>query len=742
MATTSIGNYRVTRTFAGEGDRHLARTDGGDRCQLRLLDLSSAADWEQAEREIAICQQLDEGGIGKTLEVFEHEGRLAVVSEALDGEPLDRLMEALTEEGQSLDPKAVWFIGHQVAGALALAHSASDADGDLVAVCHGYLSPEQIAIAWNGTVRLDGLGVAPLVGGAGSPGMTAYAAPEQASGGRVTPRGDSYSLAVVLWALLAGKIPEPGGADLDGLAEGVPEVVRTALATALEASLGKRRITSMEFEQWLGDVADPSGKGALATAMGVLRRGRLSGGAARGASDASGAPAAKRGKSSPERKYPPLRPRQPTLVGTAPGGGSEGGPTANLDWLKTGDGAETPSAAEESVDEITWGGDDDAEAILEPDDEEETLEVPVGPGPFTPPPAAGAAVEGAGRAGERLSEDDISEAMARADRVVEDLSALEVPPSTFDVRGGATDAGPAEDSVDELEDGQDPPELAAAVISSAPPPATRRSAPHEAPAPAKPVVGPGPPVPQAPATVSVEEGVVQLGAGPAGAPPTEPSGEVVPGLVTPREPASTSPLVTDSGSVGDRSPWTPDDEAAAAGADAPAPPRLSVATAILVTLATAVLTMVVGVWWVRHRATIAEPAAATASSPSAASSLASRRRAAPSGSASASATATSEASAVASGDPAAPPDDGKDGTALSPTKGYLVVTFSGDPHAEVFSAGQKLGPVNQKIEAPCLHPAFLRVGAPEAGGLVRWLTAGRPGVKIACQSVTKLTMAP
>jgi hypothetical protein len=99
-------------------------------------------------------------------------------------------------------------------------------------------------------------------------------------------------------------------------------------------------------------------------------------------------------------------------------------------------------------------------------------------------------------------------------------------------------------------------------------------------------------------------------------------------------------------------------------------------------------------------------------------------------------------SAAASSEPGAEPDDGKDGSALPPNAGYLVVTFAGDPHAEVFAAGKKLGPVNQKIEIFCQHPAFLRVGAPQPSGVVQWLTPGRPGVKIACQSVTKITMAP
>jgi hypothetical protein len=113
----------------------------------------------------------------------------------------------------------------------------------------------------------------------------------------------------------------------------------------------------------------------------------------------------------------------------------------------------------------------------------------------------------------------------------------------------------------------------------------------------------------------------------------------------------------------------------------------------------------------------------------------------PSTTASAAPSASPSASATASAEPAAPPDDGKGGSALPKTAGYLVVKFEGDPKAGVFAAGQELGPVNQKIEVSCQHAAFLRVGAPQPGGAVRWLTAGRPGMKIACQSVTEITMA-
>ncbi|RLB61688.1 MAG: hypothetical protein DRI90_10815 [Deltaproteobacteria bacterium] len=684
MASTSIGSYQITRKLGGEDDRYLARSAAGERCQVRVLDLSPVGDWEQAGREVSICDQLDHAAVGKTLEIFEHDQKLVVVFERLDGEPLDRLMATLEEKGEILAPEAVWFIGYQVAGALAQAHSASNQEGDLVAVCHGHLSPQQIAVAWNGAVRLDGLGVAPLVGGTGSQGMAAYVAPEQAAGGRCTPRGDSYSLAVVLWALLAGRAPEPGDANLDAVVHGVPEALRGALAAALEPSLGQRRITSMELEQWLGDVADPSGKRALAKAMAVLRRGRPTeerkaasqSGAGSGSGPGSGSgsgpgpaadgdtpvsPVAEPGRPSSGRKVPPLRSKQATLLGNAPSGEDGDTGTPDMDWVTASESVKPPVDRSELAEEITWGDPDEAEPM------------------------------------------------------VESLSALNAPPSTVDV--DLTLPAPAEaDRVPDLP-------LAAPLSAEAPAPAPTDGAPRDD------------------ASLAADHddqpaelaGAVMAPSSPlAGAPPIPPG----------PTPPSTNQPEAHATVERDGSPWSPGKDVGVAGPTSGAPPRLSLATAIMVTIVTAVLTMVAGVWWVRHRATIAEPPPLPAASGSAVGAAPRRATAAPalSVSAGASASPTVSASAAASAEPAAQPVDGKDGSALPPTAGYLVVKFVGDPHAAVFAAGQKLGPVNQKIEIFCQHPAFLRVGAQQPSGAVKWLTPGRPGVKIACQSVTEITM--
>ncbi len=87
---------------------------------------------------------------------------------------------------------------------------------------------------------------------------------------------------------------------------------------------------------------------------------------------------------------------------------------------------------------------------------------------------------------------------------------------------------------------------------------------------------------------------------------------------------------------------------------------------------------------------------------------------------------------------AAPPDDGKTGTDLPFTMGYLRVAHHGTPAAKVYLFGKDIGVVNQKLKVPCTRPAFVRVGVP--GMPIKWVSRGRT-VIFKCRALTEAPFA-
>ena len=276
-----IGIYRVIRPLAVSRavDSYLGSADGAlgfqRLCVLRRARTTIDADAQLAEElahEASVCARLSHAAIVRMYDLIDHDRRLVFVFEHVDGVDLGQLIQHLARRGERLSDDAIGYLGLELAGAAAHAHASVDTSGDMAPVIHRDLCPENLLIAWDGQVRVAGFGLGKLVGAKGAPG---YMAPEQTSGGRVTPRADVYSVAAILWSLFTGRRPPAEGAPLESLSKlrsDLPRELVAAITAALESSIAARRITCLEFEQWFTKSADlEAGRAELREKAELLR---------------------------------------------------------------------------------------------------------------------------------------------------------------------------------------------------------------------------------------------------------------------------------------------------------------------------------------------------------------------------------------------------------------------------------------------------------------------------------------
>ena len=192
LATGATGRvYAASRWPALSGHNLLAvkRMD---------LDLSRNERFVMLVREgAAHFSEFEHPGAVPVLEVTTVGGQLLVVSQLVDGQPLDRVLRHWTEQKADIDPILSLWITHRIASVLAAAQGAG--------LVHGHLAPDQILLTYEGEVRLIGLGrseargVLPL-----NERRRSFLAPEVLRTGVATAASDVHGLARVMHHTLSG----------------------------------------------------------------------------------------------------------------------------------------------------------------------------------------------------------------------------------------------------------------------------------------------------------------------------------------------------------------------------------------------------------------------------------------------------------------------------------------------------------------------------------------------------------
>ncbi len=128
-----------------------------------------------------------------------------IVMELIEGKTLSDYIKA---QGAMSYPKVI-ALSKQIAAALSFAHKNH--------IIHRDVKPHNVMIAPNGTAKITDFGIAKAVNAAtivdnteGIIGSVHYFSPEQARGGYVDEKSDIYSLGIVMYEMLTGRVPFDG----------------------------------------------------------------------------------------------------------------------------------------------------------------------------------------------------------------------------------------------------------------------------------------------------------------------------------------------------------------------------------------------------------------------------------------------------------------------------------------------------------------------------------------------------
>jgi beta-lactam-binding protein with PASTA domain len=267
--TVVDGRYQVLRRIGSGGmaDVYCARdTHLGRDIALKMLHRRYAQDQEFVERfrrEAKSAAGLQHPNVVGVFDRGEHEGTYYIAMEHLPG----RTLKQVVEQEAPLPQERVIALGRQILEAAGFAHRRG--------VIHRDFKPHNVIVddEWNAKVTDFGIaraGASEMTETGSIMGTAQYLSPEQAQGHSVTAASDLYSIGVMLYELLAGRLPFEGDSAvsvaLKHLSEPPPPLsqlrpdVDPGLESVVMAALAKqpeqRWQTAEEFSAALGAVGE------------------------------------------------------------------------------------------------------------------------------------------------------------------------------------------------------------------------------------------------------------------------------------------------------------------------------------------------------------------------------------------------------------------------------------------------------------------------------------------------------
>jgi serine/threonine protein kinase/Tfp pilus assembly protein PilF len=264
--TTFAGRYQVIEELGRGGMGRVYKvfdTDIKDRIALKLLKPEIAADDETIERfrnELKFARQISHRNVCRMYDLSRAEGIPYITMEYVSGENLKSMIRMT---GQLSIGTAI-NIAKQICEGLDEAHR--------LGVVHRDLKPQNIMIDHEGKARIMDFGIARSIKIKGITetgvliGTPEYMSPEQVEGKDIDGRSDLYSLGIILYEMITGRVPFEGDTpfsvgvkqkieipkDPKSLNKLIPDDLNILILRCLEKSQEKRYQSARDI---LGDLA-------------------------------------------------------------------------------------------------------------------------------------------------------------------------------------------------------------------------------------------------------------------------------------------------------------------------------------------------------------------------------------------------------------------------------------------------------------------------------------------------------
>jgi len=206
MMKTIAKKYRIIGLLGtgGMSEVYLAQNlKTGMKVAVKILDHKLSKDEsyiERFKREVEISKTLSHPNIVRIISHGIDKGRYYIVYEYIEGQTLDRHIRS-----KKLSIKEIEDITLQILNGLSYARSKN--------IIHRDIKPSNIMVSKNGKVKILDFGIARATTKStitktgmfmGSPH---YTSPEQIDGKKIDHRTDIYSLGIVLYEMVEGKVP-------------------------------------------------------------------------------------------------------------------------------------------------------------------------------------------------------------------------------------------------------------------------------------------------------------------------------------------------------------------------------------------------------------------------------------------------------------------------------------------------------------------------------------------------------
>jgi len=282
--TTRLGSYEIVRKLArgGMAELFLAKSLGPQGFEKLVVLKKILPQYAANQRfvrlfldEARLAAGFQHPNIAHVFDMGTVDGNYFFAMEFVHGQDVRSTLHRGWEQKRLIPIDLCVQIARAVASALHYAHEQRKPDGSLLDIVHRDVSPSNVMLSYDGTVKLLDFGVAKAQSSSSKTrtgtlkGKVSYMSPEQAKGAPIDRRSDVFSLGIVLWEMITGTrlfrgendlatiqmiINQPAASPSSYRSECPPELEKI-IARALATDPAQRIQTAQQFQIELEELA-------------------------------------------------------------------------------------------------------------------------------------------------------------------------------------------------------------------------------------------------------------------------------------------------------------------------------------------------------------------------------------------------------------------------------------------------------------------------------------------------------